>query len=191
MNNAFAFISGDRGKYGVLLIRPILDNMILSYLRKKRKSGFFRKKLHQLVLPVLERLNLVFADLNNLVNELSGGNQQKVVIGRWLLTEPKVLLMDDPTKGVDIQAKEELYALMREMCAQGAAVASGDGEVASNGCGDGFEPASLKPWADVTQSDWHQPVPRAVFEQAESGTASAPEHVQSVLPPEPGGDFHF
>lgn len=56
---------------------------------------------------------------------------------------------------------------------------------------DGFEPASLKPWADVTQSDWHQPVPRVVFEQAESATASAPEQVQSVLPPEPGGDFHF
>ncbi len=122
MDHAFAFISGDRGKYGVLLIRPIFDNMILSYLRKKRKLGFFRKKLHQLVLPVLRRLNLVFADLNNNVNELSGGNQQKVVIGRWLLTEPKILLMDDPTKGVDIQAKEELYSLMREMCAQGDAV---------------------------------------------------------------------
>jgi ribose transport system ATP-binding protein len=122
MEHAFAFISGDRGKYGVLLIRPILDNMILSYLKKQRKLGFFRKKLHQLVLPVLDRLNLVFASLNNTVNELSGGNQQKVVIGRWLLTEPKILLMDDPTKGVDIQAKEELYALMRQMCAQGATV---------------------------------------------------------------------
>lgn len=135
MNNAFAFISGDRAKYGVLLIRPILDNMVVSYLKKHRTYGFLRKNLRQIVLPVLERLKLVFADLNSTVNELSGGNQQKVVIGRWLLTDPKILLMDDPTKGVDIQTKEELYALMREMCAQGAAIlwnSSEDQELLTN-----------------------------------------------------------
>lgn len=135
MDHAFAFISGDRSKYGVLLIRPILDNMVLSYLRKTRKFFFLRQHLHHIVLPVLQRLNLIFANLNHSVNELSGGNQQKVVIGRWLLTEPKILLMDDPTKGVDIHAKEELYGLMREMCAQGAAVlwnSSEDQELLNN-----------------------------------------------------------
>jgi ABC-type sugar transport system ATPase subunit len=53
---------------------------------------------------------------------LSGGNQQKVIIGRWLLTQPKVLLLDDPTRGVDIGAKSELYAIMDELCANGMAI---------------------------------------------------------------------
>ena len=53
---------------------------------------------------------------------MSGGNQQKVVLGRWLATRPNVLLLDDPTKGIDIQTKEDLYATMDELCSQGVSI---------------------------------------------------------------------
>jgi len=135
MKRAMAYISGDRARHGVLAIRPVLENMALCHLQKANRLAFRRSRLARDVLPTVERLRMVLGGLDSPVKELSGGNQQKVVIGKWLMTEPKVVLMDDPTKGIDVHTKEELYGLVRAMCDEGAAVvwhSSEDAELLSN-----------------------------------------------------------
>ena len=122
MREGFAFISGDRTTYGVMLIRPILENMILSVAYRARKFLFSRSRYGREVTPVVEKLQMVFSSLAATVNELSGGNQQKVVIARWLLTEPEVILMDDPTKGIDVHTKRQLYELMDSLCREGVSI---------------------------------------------------------------------
>ena len=71
---------------------------------------------------MVERLGVKTAGIEAAITSLSGGNQQKAIIGRWLLTEPKVLLLDDPTRGVDVGAKAELYRLMDELCREGLGI---------------------------------------------------------------------
>jgi ribose transport system ATP-binding protein len=70
----------------------------------------------------VSQLSVKTAGVNAAITSLSGGNQQKCIIGRWLLTKPKVLLLDDPTRGVDVGAKAELYALMDQLCREGIAI---------------------------------------------------------------------
>lgn len=135
MRERFAFISGDRSTYGVMLIRPILENLILSITYSGKQFLFSRKRIGSKVMPVVEQLKLVFSSLTSTVNELSGGNQQKVVIARWLLTNPIIILMDDPTKGIDVQTKEQLYELMDSLCEQGVSIiwhSSDDDELLSH-----------------------------------------------------------
>jgi ABC-type sugar transport system ATPase subunit len=70
----------------------------------------------------IQRLGVKTASPESAITSLSGGNQQKAIIGRWLLTRPKVLLLDDPTRGVDVGAKAELYRLMDQLCREGIAI---------------------------------------------------------------------
>ncbi|HEU5283733.1 MAG TPA: ATP-binding cassette domain-containing protein, partial [Burkholderiales bacterium] len=122
MRRSIAYVSGDRGRYGVMAIRPIFENLVISLLARDRRWTVARQRLEGDIRPFIERLKLKFSSLQAAVSELSGGNQQKVVIGRWLATRPRVLLLDDPTKGIDIQTKEDLYATMDELCSQGVAI---------------------------------------------------------------------
>ncbi|HXV09049.1 MAG TPA: sugar ABC transporter ATP-binding protein [Burkholderiales bacterium] len=122
MRRSIAYVSGDRGRYGVMAIRPIFENLVISLLARDRRWTVARQRLEREVGPFIERLKLKFSSLQAAVSELSGGNQQKVVLGRWLATRPSVLLLDDPTKGIDIQTKEDLYATMDELCRQGVAI---------------------------------------------------------------------
>ncbi len=71
---------------------------------------------------MVDKLKVKTAGLRAAITGLSGGNQQKCIVGRWLLTEPKILLLDDPTRGVDVGAKAELYRIIRELCAGGLGV---------------------------------------------------------------------
>ncbi len=122
MRRSIAYVSGDRARHGVLAIRPIFENLVLSLLGRERHAIVRRRRLESQIVPIIERLKLKFPSLAAPVSDLSGGNQQKVVIGRWLATRPQVLLFDDPTKGIDIQTKEDLYATMDELCAQGVSI---------------------------------------------------------------------
>jgi ABC-type sugar transport system ATPase subunit len=81
-----------------------------------------RARLERLVRPIVTALKLKFSSFDAPVTQLSGGNQQKVVIGRSLAIAPAIMLLDDPTKGIDMQAKEDLYATMDELCARGVAI---------------------------------------------------------------------
>lgn len=135
MRESLAYISGDRKKYGVFLIRSILENLFVSRVILSRVPLFRRKTLKESAGPVIRDLGLVYDTLDKPVSTLSGGNQQKVIIGRWLLNDPAVILMDDPTKGVDVKTKKDLYELMERMCQAGCSViwnSSDDQELLQN-----------------------------------------------------------
>jgi ribose transport system ATP-binding protein len=122
MRRAVAYVSGDRARQGVMAIRPIFENLVVSLLARDRRITVARRRLEAQIAPIIERLKLKFSSLDASVSELSGGNQQKVVIGRWLATRPTVLLLDDPTKGIDIETKEDLYVTIDELCGQGVSI---------------------------------------------------------------------
>jgi ribose transport system ATP-binding protein len=122
MRHAVAYVSGDRARHGVFAIRPIFENLVVSLLARERRQLISRRALEGKISPFIERLKLKFDSLGASVSQLSGGNQQKVVIGRWLATRPQVLLLDDPTKGIDIQTKMDLYATLDDLCDQGVSI---------------------------------------------------------------------
>jgi ribose transport system ATP-binding protein len=122
MRRSLSYLSGDRTRNGVLAIRPIFENLVLSLLVRDRRPFVARARLERLVRPIVTALKLKFSSFDAPVTQLSGGNQQKVVIGRSLAIAPAIMLLDDPTKGIDMQAKEDLYATMDELCARGVAI---------------------------------------------------------------------
>jgi ribose transport system ATP-binding protein len=116
-------VPGDRHKEGLFLQHSVLLNLIFPQLSTK-KTGFFlnMKKFKAEANEVMNRVDIVPRDSAKLVQFLSGGNQQKVVVGKWLPLSPKVLLLSDPTKGVDIGAKRELYDTVRALARSGTSV---------------------------------------------------------------------
>jgi ribose transport system ATP-binding protein len=121
MRGGFALVPGDRAREGLLYIRSILDNMLLPSWRRygmPLKVSTARKDAAQTGLS----LNLKMAGLDAPVSSLSGGNAQKVVIGKWLMRNPQVLLLDDPTKGVDVGSKAEFYSLLTGLSEQGKTI---------------------------------------------------------------------
>lgn len=130
-----AYVSGDRGRDGALHGRPILENMSLSHLMRRRGLLAQASALLARVTPIAERLSLKHNGYFSEIGALSGGNQQKAIIGRALAIGPRVLLLDDPTKGIDINAKRDLFRLIRELCAGGMAAilySSEDSELLEN-----------------------------------------------------------
>ena len=131
----FAYISGDRGRAGAFGIRSIFENLVISSLVRRCQHFVRRRSAEVSLRPILETLKVKFASLDQQIQSLSGGNQQKVLVSRWLATKPRILLLDDPTKGIDIPAKEDLYALLSELCSDGASVilySSEDAELLAN-----------------------------------------------------------
>ena len=121
MKNGFALVPGDRAHEGLLYIRSILDNLLLPSWRRfglPLKVDHAKKEAAQ----VGSSLNLKMAGLEEPVSSLSGGNAQKVVIGKWLMRDPQILLMDDPTKGVDVGTKAEFYALLTRLSEEGKTI---------------------------------------------------------------------
>ncbi|MBE2222277.1 MAG: sugar ABC transporter ATP-binding protein [Anaerolineae bacterium] len=121
MQQNVALVPGDRGSEGLLLIRSILENF---QLPNWQGYGFplKTKAARADASRMGEELSLVYANLDAPVSSLSGGNAQKVVIGKWLLREPKLLLLNDPTKGVDVQTKREFYNLLADLRKEGTAI---------------------------------------------------------------------
>ncbi len=121
MRKEIAYVPGDRAKEGLLYIRSILENLLLP---SWREFGFplRMKQAHKSAIEVGASLNLKMAGLAEPVSSLSGGNAQKVVIGKWLKRKPKLLLLDDPTKGVDVGTKAEFYNLLTQLCVEGKTI---------------------------------------------------------------------
>lgn len=121
MTQGVAFVPGDRGSEGLLTIRSILENL---HLPSWTRFGFPLRmgQARKTAAAATSELNVVMASLDAPVNSLSGGNAQKVVIGKWLLRTPKLLLLNDPTKGVDVGAKTEFYALLTKLREAGTAI---------------------------------------------------------------------
>jgi ribose transport system ATP-binding protein len=121
MKNGFALVPGDRNREGLLYIRSILENFQLpswAHYGFPLKIGKAKKDAEKAGV----NLNLKMASLQQPVSSLSGGNAQKVVIGKWLLRQPTLLLLDDPTKGVDVGTKAEFYALLTRLCEEGKTI---------------------------------------------------------------------
>ncbi len=118
-----SLVPEDRKKMGLVLIQTILRNISLPNL--DQFSKFFSIDANaemQASLQQAKSLTIKAPSLEVLAETLSGGNQQKVVISKWLLSKPKVLIMDDPTRGIDVGAKFEIYKLMNDLAEKGVAI---------------------------------------------------------------------
>jgi D-xylose transport system ATP-binding protein len=123
MRAGISLVPEDRKRHGLVLIQSILKNISLPNL--ERFSSFMRIDQHSELIECLKYAKQLAVKTPNLllpVESLSGGNQQKVVIAKWLMSGPKVLIMDDPTRGVDVGAKYEIYKLMNELAEQGISI---------------------------------------------------------------------
>ncbi|WEX08769.1 sugar ABC transporter ATP-binding protein [Chelativorans sp. AA-79] len=130
-----AYVSGDRGRDGVVHGRPILENVTPIHFLRNKLSLVRPGSLRERAAKPLSALKTRFAGFDQPVNALSGGNQQKIVIARWLIDRPDVLLLDDPTKGIDLQAKSDLFVLIRSLAAEGMGIvlySSEDAELLAN-----------------------------------------------------------
>jgi ABC-type sugar transport system ATPase subunit len=113
----------DRRAEGLVLSMSVAENVSLPSLRRLTRWGLLPLRCeHELAAPYVHRLRVKTPSLRQPVRFLSGGNQQKVVLCKWLATEPKVLLLDEPTRGIDISAKKEIYALISELARSGLGV---------------------------------------------------------------------
>ncbi len=119
----FGLVPEERRESGLVLGRSVAENIAFPVLDRLTHSGVVsRGKLATLAAGLVQRLGVKTPSLAQLVKTLSGGNQQKVVIGKWLAAETKILLLDEPTRGIDVNAKFELYGLIRELAAKGMSV---------------------------------------------------------------------
>jgi ribose transport system ATP-binding protein len=118
-----ALIPQDRQTQGLLLPMSIEDNLVLAAASDLSKYGVIdRAKERSATNQAIAKLQILANDLAAPVRTLSGGNQQKVVIGKWLLKNPRILLLNDPTRGIDVGTKQELYRLMRELAQAGLGI---------------------------------------------------------------------
>ena len=113
----------DRKRHGLVLEMSVRENTSLARLRQDQKVGMidFRGEA-ELAEKTIKKMNVKTPHAEQIVQYLSGGNQQKVVLGKWLAMNPRLLLLDEPTRGIDIGSKQEIYRLMEELAASGVAV---------------------------------------------------------------------
>jgi rhamnose transport system ATP-binding protein len=123
VGHGIVYVPEDRGKQGAVIGLPIYQNITLPSLSQTSRHGFLRMANEfALAREFSERLELRAASLDQDIGNLSGGNQQKVVIAKWLATQPRVIILDEPTKGIDIGSKAAVHEFMSELASQGLAV---------------------------------------------------------------------
>lgn len=125
MAAGMAFLTEDRRHEGLMQDASVADNMALAALPMFASSGgrVEGDRLLTAIRSLGQRLNLKSGDVSTApIRTLSGGNQQKVILGRWLLRQPRLFILDEPTRGVDVGAKEEIYRLLTEMADAGMAI---------------------------------------------------------------------
>ena len=123
MAAGIAYVSEDRLGQSLVMDFPILDNASLPVVGKATFAGLVsRRREIALVEPHLQRLKLKFRTYEQAVKTLSGGNQQKVVLSKWLATGPRILILDEPTQGIDVQTKAEVHAMIAQLARQGLAI---------------------------------------------------------------------
>ena len=117
------FITEDRKTEGLLLEKSIAENIEIANLNKISKNSVLqRNKQKEIVKKGIEEFRIRCFGPDHECHNLSGGNQQKVVLAKWIYTDPKILILDEPTRGVDIGAKKEIYSVINDLAAKGVAV---------------------------------------------------------------------
>ncbi len=121
--NGIALVPEDRKTDGLMLPMSVRDNLTFAALEKLSRAGIVIQAAEQAAIEAMvKKLSIKAPEPGNAVGTLSGGNQQKVVIAKWLLNAPRVILLNDPTRGIDVGTKQEIYALLRRLADDGAAV---------------------------------------------------------------------
>lgn len=121
--NGIVMVSEDRRRYGIVGMRSIRENMVLPNMKLVSRAGILNhKKEAQITSEYFEKLNIKAPNDSTALDHLSGGNQQKVILAKWLLSEPDILILDEPTRGIDVGAKYEIYCLIRDMLEQGTTI---------------------------------------------------------------------
>lgn len=118
-----AYLPEDRRRQGVILEMPVSANITLASLKKlKRFAGFDFQREKEIASEYIQRFAIKTPSVSSQVSTLSGGNQQKVALSRWLATKPSVLILDEPTQGIDVGAKAEIHALIGDLASEGMAI---------------------------------------------------------------------
>lgn len=123
VSNGICYLSEDRKHYGLLLIKSVAENTALSSFDRYIKGGWINdKKLETEAEEVNKKLRTKTPSMGQLVKNLSGGNQQKVIVARWLIKDADIFIFDEPTRGIDIGAKSEMYELMEDLAKKGKSI---------------------------------------------------------------------
>src|SRR5204863_10004873 len=118
-----AYVPEDRGTQGLVRPMQLKENVSLAVLARVSKRSFIDRSAEAaLAAASIRKFGIRASGIGQVVNKLSGGNQQKVVLSKWLASGPKVLLLDGPTRGIDVGAKAEIHRLMSELAGQGIAI---------------------------------------------------------------------
>jgi ribose transport system ATP-binding protein len=118
-----ALIPEDRKNEGLMLPMSVRENLSFAAVENMSRFGVVDRRAEEAAIEeVIRLLNIRSDGIDGPVAELSGGNQQKVVIGKWLMTKPRIILLNDPTRGIDVGTKQELYQLLRRLAESGAAI---------------------------------------------------------------------
>ncbi|MDO7907152.1 sugar ABC transporter ATP-binding protein [Paenibacillus sp. JX-17] len=123
IDNGFAYVTEDRKEYGLILMDDIKRNISLTGLGKLARGTVVNEREEVLVAEDMrKRMNIKAPSILQKTGNLSGGNQQKVVLSKWIYAEPDILILDEPTRGIDVGAKFEIYSIIHELAAQGKGV---------------------------------------------------------------------
>ena len=124
IDQGVAMLTEDRRQSGIMGVLSIADNISIASLKKYVDGGIMlnSKRIEQLVQDNVQKMNIKTPSSKTLIQSLSGGNQQKVLIGRWLANDPEVLILDEPTRGIDVGAKYEIYCIIAELAKQGKSI---------------------------------------------------------------------
>jgi len=123
IRNGMALLTEDRKLTGILPVLSVRDNITIASLEKYERAGLINdRKINEICQKEKSRLDIKTPSMGQLIKLLSGGNQQKVLVSRWLLTSPEILILDEPTRGIDVGAKAEIHRLMCKLAQEGKAI---------------------------------------------------------------------
>ena len=132
IKNGFALLTEERRATGIFGVLSIKENTVISSLKRHKRFGLYLSEKSQRADTqyYIDAMRTKTPSQDTKIRSLSGGNQQKVIIGRWLLTDPEVLLLDEPTRGIDVGAKYEIYQLILDLANKGKTVIMVSSELA-------------------------------------------------------------
>jgi putative multiple sugar transport system ATP-binding protein len=123
IGHGLAYVTEDRKSAGLILIDDIKRNISLASLKKLSRGGVINENMEVRVAEEYsKKLNIKSSGILQKTGNLSGGNQQKVILSRWIYTDPEVLILDEPTRGIDVGAKYEIYTIINQLAAEGKSI---------------------------------------------------------------------